>query len=167
LLCFSAPMERAAQDIRFGLRLFRRSPGFAISAWICLTLGVAVTTTIFSAVNGILLRPLPFPKSDELVVIHSENAAIGVTDSRVSMADYTAWRGRSHSFVDSAAWLANFPTITGEGEPERIDGAMISPAVFRILAVHPLWAATFFLTRRGPAMTAQSFFFQAAAVLVC
>jgi putative ABC transport system permease protein len=78
-------MERVAQDIRFGLRLF---PGFANSAWICLALGVAVTTTIFSAVNGILLRPLPFPKSDELVVIHSENAAKG---ERVCTSPVSLW----------------------------------------------------------------------------
>ncbi|HKT60817.1 MAG TPA: ABC transporter permease, partial [Gemmatimonadales bacterium] len=118
------------QDIRYALRSLRRHPVFAFTAILTLALGIGANTAIFSAVNGVLLRPLPYPEPDRLLTIWGHHASIG--RETASLPDFLDWR-KARSFSGMAAW-ANAPvTVTGDGEPQVVSGAQVTPNYFRVL----------------------------------
>ena len=88
-------MDDLWHDLRLAVRSVRTAPGFALAAVLCVALGVAVTTTIFSAVHGILIRPLPYPDAERLVAVYAQNVARGYRGSNISYPDYVAWRDES------------------------------------------------------------------------
>src|SRR3954449_11368972 len=108
-------MDTLFQDIRFGWRLLRRTPGFTIAAVLALALGVGATTAIFTVLDRVVLRPLPYPNADRLVKLRS--AVSGKTVAGfwgVSTAGYFEYRRHNHTFDDIGAFGWGLPTITDE-----------------------------------------------------
>src|SRR5260370_35699735 len=99
---------------RNSLRLLGRSPGFAFVAVTCIAMGVGVTTTMFGAVNGILMRALPYLRASELVAIHAQNRERDIHGAFVSPADYASWRERNRTFDELGIWSSRFPTLSVE-----------------------------------------------------
>src|SRR5258708_26207247 len=115
-------MQTLLQALHYGWRVMRRSPGFTAVALICIALGVGVTTTMFSAVNGLLVRALPFQRAGELVALHAQNRDRDIHGSGVSWADYAVWRDENHTFAQFGLWASGFPTLSGpEGDVERVE----------------------------------------------
>jgi len=123
------------QDLRFGLRMLGKTPGFTLAAIITLALGVGANTAIFSVVNAALLRPLPFPESERLVMAWTKNLQSGVAQGDVSLSDYLEWRNRLSSAAEVAAWGPYGFNITQENEPEKITSVVTSPNLFQTLGV--------------------------------
>jgi len=135
-------IEQLSQDLRYGGRLLRRSPGFTAVAVLTLALGVGANTAIFSVVNAVLLRPLPFREPDRLVRIW-ETSPQGFDRNVVNPFNFLAWRERTHSFAQMAA-IDNLPAnITGNGNPLVAGGMRVSPTFFSILGVSPLMGRAF------------------------
>jgi len=120
------------QDVRYALRSLRRHPVFAFTAILTLALGIGANTAIFSAVNGVLLRPLPYPEPDRLLTIWGHQASIG--RETASLPDFLDWR-KARSFSGMAAWANASFTVTGTGEPQVVTGAQVTPNYFRVLGV--------------------------------
>jgi hypothetical protein len=117
-------------DIRYALRSLLRHRVFALTAILTLGLGIGANTAIFSAVNGVLLRPLPFPHPDRIITIWGHHASIG--RETASLPDFLDWRN-ARSFSGMAAWANAAFTVTGTGEPEVVSGALVTPNYFRVL----------------------------------
>jgi len=118
------------QDVRYALRSLRRHPVFAITAILTLALGIGANTAIFSAVYGVLLRPLPYPEPDRLLTVWGHHASIG--RETASLPDFLDWR-QARSFSGMAARANATYTVTGTGEPQVVSGALVSPNYFRVL----------------------------------
>jgi putative ABC transport system permease protein len=132
------------QDIRYGARLMRRTPGFAVAAILTIALGIGATTAMFSVVYGVVLQPLPYRDPDRLVNLWSTAIKRGLPRAYVGMANVYDWKARNHVFEDIAALraVANF-NLTGQGEPERLNGSRVSSNLFPVLGVTPLVGRTF------------------------
>ena len=129
-------------DLRFAARALRKSPSFAVMAILCVALGVGVTTTIFSVVNAVLIRPLPYPAADRLVAVYSQNVQRGYHNTNISYADFLSWREANQSFSGLGIWTWRTMTIT-EGETERFAGASVSANLFQTLGVNPIMGRHF------------------------
>jgi hypothetical protein len=136
-------MKTMLDDVRYALRTMRKSPAFSLAALVCIALGVGVTTTIFSAVLAVLIRPLPYAKPDQLVSIYAENRERGERKVNISYADYRSWREASHSFTQLGIWTWTTLSFTGDGEPERLEGAAVAANLFPMLGVSPMIGRTF------------------------
>ena len=145
-------MQSLLQDIRFGLRMLRRSPGFTIVAIVTLGLGIAANTTIFSAVNGWMFRPPTIRDHAHVLVIFTTSPEKGLAWNRypVSIPDFISWREQNQSFEDMVAseW-AGF-ILTGEGEPQRLTGMRVSAGYFRLLGVSTAMGRTFLAGENQP-----------------
>ena len=130
------PMTALAQDVRFAARSFRRRPGFALAALATLTLGVGAGTAVFSVVDGIVLRPLPYPEADRLVVVGTTDGASDRAFSS-SPVDVRDWAERSRTLEALAASRLERRILRGDGEPEEVMGAGVSAAYFDVLGVRP------------------------------
>jgi len=141
-------------DVRYAMRTLVRSPGFALAALVTLALGIGANTAVFTIVNGVLLRPLPFANPDQLVWIQD-----GLTHSSRSsrwgacVADFLLWQSRSHSFDTLAAWATNIFNLTGDGEAERVTGFGVTARFFDVLGVSPLRGRTFASDEDQPGRT--------------
>lgn len=129
-------MQRFWQDVRFATRLMTRFPGVTAAAVITLALGTGVNTALFSIVNAVLLRPLPFPEADELVLIWRAEPP-GLEFGSASYARYVDWRARNRTFDEMGAVAPMGLTLTGREAPERIAGAQASASFFRALGASP------------------------------
>jgi predicted permease len=129
-------METLAQDLRYGLRQLRRNPGFTMVAVLTLALGIGANTAIFSVVNAVLIRPLPYPHASRLTWISQEIRELKAEIA--AGADYLDWREQNHTFDDMAAYdeSGSF-NLTGRGRPERVVGALVSASFFSTLGVQP------------------------------
>src|SRR5882762_7454104 len=136
-------IETAWQDLRFGLRSLRKSPGFTTVAVVTLALGIGVNTVIFSAFYAVLLKPLPFEGSDRLVFIAKKNASRGWDRNPISPAEILAWRNQSGAFEDIAAYTQRSCVLTGVGEAEEDPCEVISGNLFPLLGVAPSRGRTF------------------------
>ena len=121
------------RDLRYAVRALQQSPGFTLVALVTLALGIGANTTIFSFVNGVLLRPLPYPRPDELVCVRqtfpNRPDTLGIT----SVPTFRDWRDRSRSFTGMAA-AAEWPlNLTGRGTPETLKGGVVSAGYFAVL----------------------------------
>src|SRR5579885_2317673 len=115
------------QDLRYGTRMLGRSPAFTAAAVLTLALGIGANTAIFSVVNAVLLRPLPYPNSEQLVTIQANQSLLDMDD----IADWT------HSFEAAGGVTFQPLDFTGGSEPVQIDGALINAGLFRALGVMP------------------------------
>jgi len=134
-------LAELAQDLRYGLRAFRKSPGFTTVAMLALALGIGANTAIFSVVNGVLLQPLAFPDPGRLLRIFESTAELGLAS--VSYPNYLDWRRESHSFTDMGAYRSDDFNFTGTGEPEHLSGEYVSASLFPLLGVTPLMGRNF------------------------
>lgn len=125
------------QDLRFAFRTLLKSPGFTVMAVLCIGLGVGVTSTILSAVNAILIRPLPYQNPAELVAVYSWAPATDEHGVNISHPDYLSWRDDNRTFAQLGMWTWDVLAFSGDGEPERLDGATITANLFPLLGVHP------------------------------
>ena len=131
------------QDLRYGLRTLIKNPGFTIVAVIALALGIGANSAIFSVVNAILLRPLPYKNPDQLVVIWENATHLGFPKDTPSPANFLDWRQQSTLFEGMAAFAERSFNLTGVGEPERLDGRRVSANLFEMLGVKPIVGRTF------------------------
>src|ERR1700677_4813293 len=129
--------ERLIQDVRYALRTMRRQPGFSTVAVATLALGIGATTAIFSVVNSVLLRPLPFPGADRIVALFATSPKKNIYLDTTSFPDFLDWQKQSHAFAAVAAYRPDRFNITGDGEPEPIAGLRASHELFRVLGVSP------------------------------
>lgn len=127
----SAWMEGVLQDLRYGTRSLRRAPGFTVTAIIALALGIGASTAIFSVVNGVLLRPLPYRAPQDLVtVLHNGT-------NPVSPANFLDWRKDTHTFASMSAAEAWSPNIAGIGDAERVPAMRVTAGLWQTLGVKP------------------------------
>jgi putative ABC transport system permease protein len=135
-------MERFLQDIRYALRMLRKSPGFTAVAVLTLALGIGANTAIFSVVNAVLIRPLPYQDADRLVIM-SEKTQQGPGFS-VAYANFLDWREQNQAFEEVAAFQTGWSfKLTGGGIPERIMGSNVSANFFVALHVRPILGREF------------------------
>ena len=135
-------MEGLLQDIRYGLRMLRKSPGFTIVAVLTLALGIGANTAIFSLVNSVLLTKLPFRKPEKLVMVRTPVRA----DDQgygVSVPDFEDYRSQQHTFQDLSLWVAQSVNLTGTERPDRVVGAFVSANFFHLLEIDPIKGRTF------------------------
>jgi hypothetical protein len=131
-------METVLKDIRYGIRSLLKNPGFAAIAVITLALGIGANTAIFSVVDAVLLRQLPYPEAERLVFLWSTMQSQGVPISGSSMPDYREWRDHNHSFEGLAGfYYGDFNLSTAGGAPESVQGAYITHNLFDVLKVSP------------------------------
>ena len=125
------------EDLRYALRQLRKSPGFTAVAVITLTLGIGANTAIFSVVNAVLLRPLPYQNAHQLVMIWEQNPHRGWFENIVSGENFLNWRKQNQVFDGMAAFESNFFNITGNRQAEEIAGERVSANLFSVLGVQP------------------------------
>jgi putative ABC transport system permease protein len=146
-------MRNFLSDLRLGLRLLRRNPGFAATAILLLALGIGANTAIFSVVNAVLLRPLPYQDAGRLMQVwHVPPAKSfpGMTTFSVSPANFLDWQRQNTSFEDMAAYGGRILNLGGQDRPESLFGATIAPGFFSILRVQPALGRTFFPDENRP-----------------
>jgi len=129
------------QDLRYGLRMLAKNPGFTAVALLALALGIGANTAIFSVVNGVLLRPLPYPEPGRLMKIYEKTAEFG--QSSVSYPDFLDWQREVRSFKGMAAYRRNDFNFTGSGQPEHLQGELVSATLLPVLGVNPLLGRNF------------------------
>jgi putative ABC transport system permease protein len=130
-------MKTVWQDIRFGLRMLRKSPGFTLVAVAALGLGVGANTAIFSVVNAVLLRSLPYHDPQRLVMVWEDASKVGFPRNTPALGNYADWKTKIPAFEDVAALDARDFNLTGDGEPEKIGGAGVTSNLFSVLGVKP------------------------------
>ena len=128
-------MDTFFQDLRYGLRRLRRQPGFAVVATLTLALGIGATTAIFSVAYGLMLRPLPYRDADRLAMVWMDNARLGLREDWHSYPNYSDYRTQSTTFEDIAIFNNAARTFSGDGDPERVQGAHCTPNLFALLGV--------------------------------
>jgi putative ABC transport system permease protein len=136
-------IDLMGQDLKYAFRIFRRRPLFAGIIVATIGLGVGTTTSMFSVVNGILLRPLPFASPEELVMVWEHNLPRNRPTNVVSPANFIAWGERNNVFTGLGALTAISGTLTGDGEPERIGLVMATAEVWPVMGVTPAIGRTF------------------------
>ena len=136
-------MDTLWQDVRNGLRSLARYRGYSLVVLFTLALGIGATTAIFSVVNGVLLRPLPYPDRDRLVMIWERSPHNPHDHNVVSPANYLDWRAQNHVFQNMSAVGWGVSTLIGQGEPESLRGRDISAAFFDMLGAHAAIGRTF------------------------
>jgi len=133
-------LEAAARDARFALRLLRKSPGFAVTAIAVLALGIGATSAIFSVVNAVLLRPLPFSEPERLAMVW-ERQPFGRSNV-IQTQNFLDWRARNRSFTQISAIYSISMNLSGDGEPVQIPGMRITAGFFEILRTPPFLGRT-------------------------
>ena len=136
-------LQDATQDLRYGLRMLRKSPGFTIIALLTLTLGLGINCAIFTVVNAVLLRPLPYPDSERLVLIQRHFPEITFPSS--SVTKFLFWREHTRGFETIAGYAiaSSGVNLTGSGEPERLRSLRVGADFFRTLGVQPFLGRSF------------------------
>jgi len=124
------------QDLRLALRQLRKSPGFTFVAVLTLALGIGANTAIFSVVNTVLLRPLPYPNAGQLVMLWEQNPHRGWFENIISGENFLDWQKQNQVFAGTAAFESNFFNVTGKQQAEEIAGERVSANLFSVLGVH-------------------------------
>jgi putative ABC transport system permease protein len=143
-------LDMLMQDIRYGVRMLRRNPGFAGVASVTLALGIGATTAIFSIVNAVLWRGLPYRDASQLVQLWETNPERNWTEAECAPANLADWRRENQSFEDMAgyfglkrdAWIMSY-ALTGAGEPERLKGMTVTANFFSVLGIQPALGRAF------------------------
>jgi putative ABC transport system permease protein len=142
-------------DLREAIRFLTANPGFAAVIVLTLGLAIGVNTTIFSVLNGVLLRPLGYAEPEQLVTLWESNTAQNLERSQVAAATYLDWRERTRTFSQIGIFRYRGYTLTGAGEPERVATVDVSPVLFRVLGVPPLIGRTFTDDEEQPGITSR------------
>jgi len=136
-------MESFIQDLRFGVRMLMKQPGFTLIAALTLALGIGANTAIFSVVNAVLLRPLPYSDPDRLVQVWETKSRANRWGDWVSYPDFRDWRERNTVFDEIGACRTLAFNLTGGDSPESLAGAYVSASLFTVLGVKPILGRTF------------------------
>ena len=136
-------MDALIQDLRYALRQLRRSPGFAAIAVLTLALGIGSATAIFGAVDGILLRRLPYPDADRLAVVWEHNLPREQPRNVVASVNFLAWRERSRSFESLAAFESGSLTLSVGEEALRASAGAVTPELFEVFGMRPALGRAF------------------------
>jgi putative ABC transport system permease protein len=136
-------MNRLLQDLRYGARMLVKNPGFTLVAVIALALGIGATSAIFTVVNALLLRPLPYPEAEQLAMVATTMRREQVEVRRSSYPDFVDWRNQNTVFEQMAALYSTSFSLLGAGEPERVSGELISASYFSLLGVRAAHGRTF------------------------
>ena len=133
------------QDVRFSARMLWRQPGFTLVALFALALGIGASTAIFSVVDAVLWRPMPYPRADRLMALAEQRPRESRWFGPVSPADYIDWRRDNRSFSEVAAHMsgAGAYNLTGSGDPERVRALEVSPAFLKVIGVAPAFGRDF------------------------
>ena len=135
--------DTLVQDVRFGVRTLRRSPGYTTAAVLILALGIGVNTTMFSVISGVLLKPLPFRNGDELVLVQQSATISNVPDAGVSIQELDDFRARLKAVRDLVEFHGMSFVLLNQGEPDRVDAGVVSANFFDMLGIRPLHGRTF------------------------
>src|SRR6266487_3060037 len=138
-------MQTLLLDLRFAFRQLLKNPSFTAVAVFTLALGIGANSAIFSVVNAVLLRPLPYKNPDRLVWVWENNLSKNIPINPASPANLMDWRNESHVFESLSAWDGQSFNLTGAGEPERILGAKVFANFFEVLGVQPVLGRTFII----------------------
>jgi len=130
-------------DLKYGLRMLAKNPGFTAVAVLTLALGIGANTAIFSVVNAALLRSLPYKEPGRLVYVWSAEKARGINQSTVSIPDLRDWREQSQVFDRMAGWFSGTYNLSGGDEPQQVGGWIVSPNFFEVLGARPELGRTF------------------------
>ena len=137
-------MDHLLQDVRFGWRLLRRSPGFTLAAVLALALGVGATTAVFTLLDRVVLRPLPYPDPDRLTMVWETNDVKGLAHERLSPVNFMDYRALSQVFEDAAAWWYPQVNLTEAAhDPLRVPAVEVSANFFRVIGTSPVLGAGF------------------------
>jgi predicted permease len=131
-------LETLARDVRYALRALRRTPTFTITAAATLALAIGANTAMFSVLNAVLLRPLPYRAPEQLAMVWTENPVENLREGRSALWDVDQWRSQSQSFADIATFDSVSRTLTGADGAEQIAGASISPNLLSLLGIQPV-----------------------------
>jgi len=134
-------MTTFIQDLRYGLRMLAKNPGFTAVAVLTLALGIGANTAIFSVVNGVLLRPLPYADPGRLMTVYETSREFG--QMSVAYPNFLDWRRENHAFTDIAAYRGDDFNFTGSGQPEHLRGEFVSASLLPVLGVNPLLGRNF------------------------
>ena len=136
-------VESALQDARFGLRMLRRNPAFAAVAAVTLALGLGANTAMFSVIDAVLLRSLPYSDPDRIVRIIDSNPTRGFPRFSSSAPNFLDWRAQAQSYSSMGAVVPRTLTISGSGDAERLNALFATPDVFAVFGVQPALGRTF------------------------
>jgi putative ABC transport system permease protein len=136
-------LETVWQDACHGARMLRRKPGFAAAATLTLALGIGANTAIFSVVNSMLLKPLPFKDSKRLAIIWETSLKNRATVSPISSADFIDWKDQTRVFEQLAAWRFLYFNLSGRDQPERVQGLTVSASFLPLLGAQVQAGRTF------------------------
>src|SRR4051812_13205174 len=136
-------IENGVRDLRIGLRMLRRSPGFATVAILTIALGIGATSAIFSVINAVALKPLPYPDAGRLVYFSSQFPRLNFDKFWISPPEYFELRERSKSYTDIAAYRTGAANVSDGTHPERVPAIFVTRNMFDILGVKPRMGGTF------------------------
>src|SRR6516225_8466200 len=134
-------MMTLSQDVRYVIRLFLKAPGFTAIAVLTLALGIGANTTLFSVVKGVLLNPLPYPHSEQLLAIYAITP--GIDRGPVVYLNFLDWQRQNRTFSSIAIYRNQDYNLTGTAEAERLSGYMVSANFFSTLGVQPILGRAF------------------------
>jgi putative ABC transport system permease protein len=143
-------MDSLAADLRYAFRQLRRSPTFTLAAVACLALGIGANTAIFSVINAVLVRPLPYPDPDRLVMLFEARKDNAAGRNVVAPADFLDWRTQTQAFERTAAIYDYGVNLTGRGEPAEVTAELASADLFPLLGLTPVIGRTFTAQEDGP-----------------
>ena len=126
------------RDLQFTLRRLGRTPFFTLATVVTLALGIGANTAIFSVIDGVLLKPLPYAEPERLVAVWQTAPGVNIEDLNASVADYFTYREESRTFADVAMWAGRSVTVTEGGEPERVEGVAMTFRMLPLLGVRPM-----------------------------
>jgi predicted permease len=138
-----ALVETTVQDFRYGLRLLRRSPGFATLAILTIALGIGANSAIFSVINGVVRKPLAYPKSDELMFITSQFRNQKFDRFWVSPPEYLEFKERTKAFASVGAYTTGAMNVSDGQQPERVNAVFMTASMFKVLGVAPIRGQAF------------------------
>ena len=144
-------LENLLRDVRYGIRGLARTPGFTGVAVLSLAIGIGANTAIFSVVNGILIKPLPFPDAGRLVSVSHSAPGVGVEDLYSSPFLYFTEREQNRVFEDVALWNVSLAGVTGNGEPEQVVRVLVTAGFLRVLGIDPMLGRNFSAQEDTPA----------------
>ena len=141
----SAPQEHAhvlLNDLRYAMRTARRTPAFSVAVILTVALAIGANTAIFSVVNAVILRPLPFDRPQRLVQVAEKNDAMHLPLFGASVLNYLSWKEQTQTLQLAAVGFGTF-ALSGDGEPEQFTGGRISPSLMPVLGLSPVAGRAF------------------------
>src|SRR5262249_43173768 len=136
-------MSTLMSDLKFALRMLRRAPGVTLAAILALALGIGANTAIFSVVDNVLLRPLPYPRSQDLVTVYRAAARFGFFKRPWSYLDFKDLQAQNRVFDSVGVWAGGDANLSGAGNPERVLMRLASPSLLPTLQMSPVAGRNF------------------------